>query len=517
MGFYDKIEEIATEAFTENMSPTYSSSLNKNLDMFALGGASRTWEDKRITNMFGEAYQENKELALRNLVHLRNIRHGGLGERRAFRKSLDYLLDKSSVDKQAEQVVANLVGYLPDLGRWDDVVYVFENAQSKPLKKAIARMIILQLSQDKENADRGREISLLPKWMPSVNASSKETKRVARELVTYIYGARTNRNEKRYRKLLSYLRNHLNVLEVNMSSKEWRRVNYNKVPSIASVKYRTAFYRNDQERYENYLDKLETGESKVNASVTYPYQIVQAYGRQYGRGEAVDRLLEGAWSTLPDYIEGNDERAIVVADTSGSMTGTPMDVSISLAIYCAQRLKGEFAGKYISFSSNPRLNTINIDGTLSENLDRVYNIDWGMSTDIDKTFKLILDTATRNNMSQNEIPNKIIIISDMNFDEANGGWDTGEFTATNYQNAKRNFEQVGYEIPQIVFWNVYARNNVIPVRKDEVGTALVSGLTPTIFKTILNGDILDPEKHMKEVLYQENYDFVKGLFGKGGE
>lgn len=517
MGFYNKMEEITTEKLTENMSPTYSSSLSKNLDMFALGGASRNREDREITNMFGEAYQEKKELALRNLVHLRNIRHGGLGERRAFRKSLDYLLNKTSVDRESEQVVANLVGYLPDLGRWDDVVYVFANAQSKALKTAVARMIALQLVQDKDDASVGKEISLLSKWLPSVNTSSQETKKTARELVTYIYGARTNRNEKKYRKLLSYLRNHLNVLEVKMSSKKWNQIDYNKVPSVASVKYRTAFHRNDGNRYEEYLDGLATGESKVNASVTYPYQIVQAYDRHYGRGEAIDRLLEGAWDALPDYIEGSDERAIVVADTSGSMTGTPMDVSVSLAIYCAQKLKGEFAGKYISFSNNPTLNSINVNGTLSENLDRVYQTDWGMSTDIDKVFKLVLDTAKRNNMKQDELPNKIIIVSDMEFDNAQSGWGSEEFTATNYQNAKRNFKEAGYEIPQIIFWNVDARSNVIPVRKDEVGTALVSGLTPTIFKTILNGDIMDPEKHMLDVLYNENYDFVKGLLAKGGE
>lgn len=402
MGFYDKLEEESTKKVTLNGSPTFSSSLNKNLDLFALGGASRKWDSLAIEELFGEAFREDPETALRNLVHLRNIRQGGLGERRVFRESLKYL---SSVN--ATSILAGLVSYIPYLGRWDDVVYLFSVTKDENLKRKIASMIKEQLRHDLDSRGESKQISLLAKWLPSVNTSSKETRRVARELIKYMFDGYSPHKEKLYRKMLSLLRDYLNVVEVRMTAKEYNKIDFSQVPSLASIRYRNAFYRNDPERYSKYLDKLESGKTKVNASVVYPYQIVQAYDVTN-----IDVLLENAWKSLPDYIGDSNERAIVVADTSGSMLGTPMNVAISLAIYCAQRLKGEFHGKYISFSAKPTLNTVYDDETLCESIRRVYKTDWGLNTDINKVFSLILDTAIKHNMTQDELPNKIIIISD---------------------------------------------------------------------------------------------------------
>ncbi len=513
MGFYDKMEEETTKKLTLNNSPTYSSSLNKNLDLFALGGAARNWEDADIQVLFMEAYREEPETALRNLVHLRNIRHGGLGERKAFRASIDYLTKLNS----SGSVLMGLVKYLPELGRWDDVVYIFSKTQDKELRKEIAKILSLQLLQDTQNMKENKSVTLLAKWMPSNTATSEDTRRLAKELINYMFGKYSPRHEKIYRKTLTNLRKNLDVVEVKMTDREWDKIDYSKVPSVAAIKYRKAFYRNDTERYEAYLDGLSQGKTKVNASVTYPYQIIQAYNNEYRE----DTLLEEAWKALPDYIGDSEERAVVVADVSGSMTGTPMDVSISLAIYCAQRLKGEFHGKYISFSANPTMNNVYDNDTLLESIQKVRRTDWGMSTDINKVFRLILNTAVNHNMTQEELPNKILIISDMEFDEANGGsswWSSDkaeELTATNYQVAKQEFERHGYTIPQVIFWNVDAKSSVIPVRKDEVGTALVSGLTPTIFQTVLNGSIENPEQLMRDTLYQEKYDFVKEFLING--
>lgn len=517
MTFYDRMEEESSKKLTQNGSPTFSTSLNKNLDFFALGGAVRDWKDSDIERLFGDSFRENEETALRNLVHLRNIRNKGLGERKAFRAGLKYL-DFIG----ARIVLSRLVDYLPELGRWDDVVYLFEISQDTVLKASIAKKIRFQLLTDFEAKRTGTSASLLAKWLPSITTTSRETRKVAKELVRYMYGTNSPRNEKLYRKTLASLRDYLNVVEVRMTDKDYDKIDYSQVPSLAAIRYRNAFKRNDSYRYEKYLEKLDKGEAKVNAAVTYPYQIISAYGRNPYH---TDTLLENAWKSLPDYIGDSNERAIVVADTSGSMSGDPMNVSISLAIYCAQRLKGEFHGKYISFSANPTLNSVADRASLAENIKKVYATEWGQNTDINKTFKLILDTAVKHKMSQDELPNKIIIISDMEFDAANGGvgysgWGYNrekaeELTDTNYQKIKADFAQHGYEIPQIIFWNVNAKSSTIPVRRDEVGTALVSGLTPAIFETVLNGKIVNPEKLMLDTLYQDKYDFVKGLLVRG--
>lgn len=510
MGFYDRMEEEVTKTFTENGAPTFSSSLNKNLDFFATSGASRNRDTEAVKLMFADAFRENEETALRNLVYLRDVRGGGLGERKSFRSALDFLIELGTKDN----MLIKLVRYLPGLSRWDDIVYVFNKTTHKPLKQSISNLLAHQLLMDVDNMNKGESVSLAAKWMPSANTSNREVRKTAKELIKYMYGSYSPQNEKKYRKTLVALRDYLNVVEVRMTEKNYDKIDYSQVPSGAALRYRKAFMRNDEEGYSEYLSKLSTGEAKINASVTYPYEIVHKYMGEY----QVDTLLEEAWESLPDYIGDNDERAIVVADTSGSMYGQPMEVSVSLAIYCAQRLKGEFQGRYISFSGNPTLNYVAYNSTLKENINKVYRTDWGMNTDINKVFQLILDTAVKNNMSQDEVPNKVIIVSDMQFDRCTGGgygWgnhDATEWNETNYQAAKRKFAQHGYNLPQIVFWNVNAHSSIVPVRRDEVGTALVSGLTPSIFANVLSGSVLNPEQMMLDVLYQDKYDFVKELF-----
>lgn len=504
MGFYEKMEKEATKTFTYNGSPTFSSSLNKNLDLFALGGALRQCSGRDVQNLFSDAFLEDRETALRNLVHLRDIRNGGLGERRAFREAVKYLTNREDTNN----IILGLVKHLPDFGRWDDVVYIFSQSKDDKVKKDIARFILgtLRSDMDKVQIGKGNNISLAAKWLPSVTASSKKTRALAKELIQYMFGTCNPHLEKTYRKTLSNLRKRLDVVEVKMTAREWKDIDYPRVPSLAAIKYRKAFHRNDSERYEHYLKELSQGRTSINASVTYPYQIVQAYQRE----SHVSMLLEEAWNALPDYLDGSDERAIVVADTSGSMIGTPMDVAISLAIYCAQRLQGEFNGKYISFSNKPTINTVNPDATLLDNIYKVFKTDWGANTDINKVFNLILDTAISNKMKQEELPTKIIIVTDMQFDDSNYSLDTqSKLKPTNYEVIKEKFQRNGYKIPQVIFWNVNAESKVVPVQKDEIGTALVSGFTPSIFESVLTGDILNPEKFMLDTLYQEKYDFVK--------
>jgi hypothetical protein len=501
MTFFEDMERDTSRTLTDNGAETFNTTLNANLDFFAMAGSSRRTEEDEVATMFRKAFYEDRETAFLNLIHLRNIRMGGLGERRAFRICLNELLEL----KGGKEYVKKFIEFVPELGRWDDLTHLFASTQDKGVRRAIATLIASTLHEDVKNYKDNKPITLMAKWLPSVNTSSAKTKRTAMKLVAYLYGTASPEKCRKYRKTLAALRKYLDVVERKMSAGRWEDIDFETVPSKAAITYRSAFLRHDESRYRRYLDALEKGDAKVNASVTYPYEIVGAYNAgSFGfRAKSYDTLLEGAWKALPDYIEGSGEKAIVVADVSGSMSvdnNRPMNTSVSLAIYCAERLTGAFGGKYITFSDTPKILSIHKGGSLRDNVNTVGNSEWGGSTNIEAVFDLILRTTQRSSSPQ-DLPSKVIVVSDMEFNQATR-------RGTNLELAKQKYREAGLEMPQLVFWNVAGDARVTPAQKDEKGVALVSGLSPTIFKSVLSGDILNPVKMMMDTLDKPEYRVI---------
>jgi hypothetical protein len=313
--------------------------------------------------------------------------------------------------------------------------------------------------------------------------------------------------EKDYRKALSALRAKIDVIETKMSSKNWKAINYSKVPSKASLRYRTAFHKKDGERYTAFLESAVKGEVKINSAALYPYELVEKYlNPVYGFDDhstaGLDMTVEAQWKQLPNYAD-TDVNSLVVCDVSGSMMGgkpSPCSVAISLAIYLAERNKGAFKDHFITFSSSPKLEAIK-GNTLYEKVRNLSHADWGMSTNLQSAFNLILSVAMRNKLAQSELPKKLFIVSDMEFNQACGG-------STNYEVARAKFQAAGYELPEVVFWNVRSRNNQTPVTKDEQGTFLVSGCSPSIFKNTINCKATTPAELMLEVLNGPRYEKI---------
>lgn len=339
-------------------------------------------------------------------------------------------------------------------------------------------------------------ISLLAKWMASCNASSKETRRYA-----HILRNGLGMTERDYRKMLSALRKYIDVVEVKMSGKRWEEIKYENVPSRANLIYNDAFLRNDEDRRRQFLSRLEKGETKINAGTLYPHDIVH----KYGGGNSVDQTLEGLWKALPDTVKGNGN-TIVVADGSGSMTSTIGNTSVSalsvanaLAIYFAERSSGEFKNKYITFSERPQL--VNLAGgkTLRDKIRIARQHSEVANTNIEAVFDLILNTAVRFGMKQEDIPANILIISDMEFD---GRAVCGESTRI-----ERKYTNAGYKLPRLVFWNVNSRTSTIPVIQNDMGVALVSGFSVNIVDMVMSGE-LDPYKCLLKVLFSERYNPV---------
>lgn len=453
---------------TENEALTFIRSGSSLLDFYAQAGAMRNNQEKAL-DLFKKAFSENQLYAIRILFYLRDVR-GGQGERELFRNCLEWLGDIHP------NIFSNIIKYVSEYGRWDDLF--FENEECFKLIKK-------QIEKDLENDNP----SLLAKWLPTINASSPSTKEKAK-LIAKSLGM----DEIEYRKKIREIRKKIKVVEEKMSSNEWDKIDYSSVPSRASMIYKNAFRKHDEERYEDFIDKAEKGEKKINASTLYPYEIYDRVEIDYSK------TLEALWNQLPDYTQGKN--ALVVADVSGSMNGRPMSVSVSLALYFAERNKGQFKDYFITFSRNPRLQKV--QGTkLIDRMNSIERADWDGNTDIEAVFKMILDTANKNNVSSEQMPETIYIISDMEFDCVDGIEDK-----TIFEDMKEKYYNSGYKIPNIVFWNVDARSgNNLPVQTGETGVAMVSGFSPVIFKIAIENKT--PEQVMLDTINSERYKNIE--------
>ena len=501
MGFYDAIKnELDNETMlTENGAVAYRTSGRKLLDLNFAVASLRRASEKEIINKFADAYWEDQVTAIKWLFYARDVREG-LGERRLFRVIMEEFA------KQNLKAATELIELVPEYGRWDDLWCLLETE----LCKDVVYLVGEQLAEDEYNMENNKPISLLAKWLPSENASSVQTERYAK-----IIRKELGRSSRDYRKMLSKMRKYIDVVECKMSAKQWNEINYETVPSRANLIYNDAFLRNDEERRREYLGKLENGEVKINAETLFPHDIVSKY-KSGGWGYALkslDATLEGLWKALPNTVNGA-ENTIVVADGSGSMTCnvggstgvTALDVANALAIYFAERSSGEFKDKYITFSSRPQLVDFSKAKTLRDKLQIALRHNEVADTNIEATFDLILKTAVNNNMSQEDMPKTVLIVSDMEFNMA-VAWRVAP-TETLFETIAKKYEAHGYKLPRLVFWNVNSRTGAVPVKENKLGVALVSGFSVNIVNMVMSNKT-DPYECLLEVLNTERYQPVE--------
>ena len=474
------LKREANKTYTENGSVTYRSTGRDCLDLFATIGALRRESEQEITARFLRAYAEDPDLAMKILFYGRDVR-GGLGERRVFRILLRWL----AVSKP-ESVVRNLP-YVAEYGRWDDVLVLLDT----PCRAEALALLKQQFDADLAALSSDGDVSLLGKWLPSVNASNDETVRAAKQIAN-AFGL----SDRDYRKTLTKLRAQIRILENNLRKRDYT-FDYSKQPSKAMFKYRKAFLRNDAERYGAFMQRVSTGEVKLNTGALYPYEIIE---KAYHCDDAERLSLDATWRALADYTQ--DENALVVADGSGSMYwgGKPMPAAVaqSLAIYFAEHNRGAFRNHFITFSMNPRL--VEIKGRdIVDKARYCETFNECANTNIQKVFELVLNAAVRNRVAQKDLPSTIYIISDMEFDSCAAG-----ASLTNFEYAAKLFRQAGYRLPNVVFWNVSSRNQQQPVTMNEQGVALVSGCSPRIFSMVMEGS-LDPFTFMLSVIDTERY------------
>ena len=479
-----QLEKNSNKTRTANGAKAYASTLDANLDYFGGIGALRGREGQALS-LFMKAFGENRETALRNLFYGRDIR-GGQGERGSFRKILNWL------GTNYPEIVKKNLHNIPEYGRWDDLYSLV----GTPVEKEALDLFVKQILADIKAFKSGNPVSIAAKWAASENASSSKTKSLARKMI-----AHAGISAAKYRKALSGLRKEIGIVETMITEGNFSNIDYSKVPSRASLIYRNCFRNKDETRYANFLNKVESGEAKINAGTLYPYDLVNKYRNSIWSNCKVDidRSVEALWNNLPNYLEGNEHNGLVIADTSGSMSGMPILVCLSLAIYIAERNEGAYKDCFIPFSSDPKFQKLQ-GQTLAEKVNNfVKDIYYG-STDLVKAFKLVLDSAVEANVPQEEMPTVLYVVSDMQFNSA-----CSSNTRTNFEQIQKMFSEAGYEMPKLVFWNVNGNSNV-PITKDDSGAALVSGMSPSIFESVLSGS--DPIDVMNQKLYSERYDSV---------
>jgi hypothetical protein len=464
------------DSLTENGMVTNSSSLNHCVNLFFQIGAMRGQDKSRLINAFTKAFGENPLTAMKLLFWARDVR-GGAGERQIFRDIIGYLANNR------RDVLGKNLNLISEFGRWDDLLVLV----GTPLETEALELFA--------NAIKSKN-GLASKWAPRPNVSNREKKRWATALRNHL-----GLSPKEYRKLLV---ENSNTVEQLMCANEWSAIEYSKLPSKAMSDLMKAFSKHDKERFGAYLESVNKGETKINAGAVYPYDIVKnlRFGDKSG--------ANAQWNALPNYLEGSKERFLPVVDVSGSMgcaagnnpNVTCMDVAVSLGLYISERNVGPFKDAFVTFSSDPELQVLS--GNLQERFNQLKNAEWGMSTNVEAVFRLILDKAKDSDVFEEEMPTMILIMSDMEFNSGT----RGNWSLSAQQMFEKMYAEAGYKMPKVVYWNIQSRQDNFPVHFDKVGTCLVSGFSPSLLTNLLSGKDMSPLSMMLTVVNSERYSVV---------
>lgn len=464
--FVSTAKKLSNQTTTENGANAYISTGNALVDAFGVIGSLREASPSRVESIFAKAFQEDKLLATKLMFYARNIRGSGLGERKTFRTLLKYMA------KTRPEIVKKNLWNIPFYGRWDDMYTLIGTHCEDDMWRVVRK----QWFDDIENCLAEKSISMMAKWLKSENATSKESRKLGIETANHI-----GISPREYRKCLSKLRGHIDVVEKKMSANEWNEIDYEAVPSRAMAIYRNAFKKHGA-TFEQYIKEVEAGNAKINSGTLYPYDIFEKLGFEYSwhgsmRFADYDPVLELQWKALPNYVQ-DGANFLVMADTSGSMNGRPMATSVSLATYFAERNHGPFKNLFMTFSSNPEFIELKGD-TLYDKVKCVKSI--VSSTNLEKAFDLVLKTAIKGNVPEQDMPKAIVVISDGEIDGYQNRPHLWDFLSV----MRSKFASYGYAMPNVVMWNVASRHDCYLAQSDFLGVQFASGSSPSVFKSLI--------------------------------
>ena len=486
MNFAEAAAKNAAFTRTENGAVALNTTGDARLDFFGTVGSLRGADKERITRLFSEAYKADPLFATKIAFYARDIR-GGLGERQTFRTILAFM---AKYHPEALRPNLDLIGVY---GRYDDLYCLIGTPMEAEMWAAMKR----QFEEDRQNMQEGNAISLLAKWIKTADASSANTRKLgiltAQKLGYSVY---------EFKRLVRAMRKHNGIVEALMSAGRWDEIRYSAVPSRAMMIYRNAFREHDAERYNAFVHRAVSGEETIHSAALYPYDIIEnVVDMHWGEAEIMeDDTLEAQWRQLPDYVEAGTN-ALVIADTSGSMSGRPMATSVGLAVYFAERNTGPYHNMFMSFSGTSRIQMLKGE-TLAQKIRSIDMFDWETNTNLQAAFRHVLEIAVKNHVAQEDIPKSLIVISDMEIDYC------GDRNWSFYEKMSEKFRKYGYQIPNIIFWNVASRHDVLHADANRAGVQLVSGQSASVFRQVMQCVGLNPVEAMEATINSERYEAV---------
>lgn len=499
--FIKVIKKALNESITDNGAKAFKTTFEPLLNCnYGVVAARLFYDESCIEDDFKRALKNNKEFAIAWLFYLRDCR-GGIGERDTFRKIITDVLSNDYPEDTCK-----ILELIPEYGRWDDLVYIFDKTDDEDVKKTCIKIIRDQIMQDMfyvlEN--KKEKVSLCAKWLPSPNTSSNETRRVANKLYKHISPSISG-----YRKALSLLRKAINVTERNLSSKTYDNIDYSKVPSRAALKYTDTFIQNDGVRFSHYVEECIKGNATINTIGISPYEILRKACEDTSSVES-HKIYELMWDQLVEHGFPNIEKfnkALCVVDSSGSMSNakvsgntTAFDVASSLGLYFSTKMTGPFHDKMITFASKPAWIDVSKYNHLKDKYELLKRAHWSLTTNIEAVFDLILKLAKGENVKAEDMPDTLLIVSDMQF---NGAIERTDLPLMKY--IKNKFHEAGYKLPKLVFWNVAGNAGTIPaIEEEDNGVALISGFNQNAAK-VATSDKKDPYLALVETITSDRY------------
>ena len=512
MEAYDRNQQIMNNlTFTENGANALKSTTSAVLDLFVKAPSMLKPNDddiEELKSLIRTAIEEDPQLTLKCIFYLGDIREGA-GVRKVFTESIRLLA------KEYPKMLKFVLPQIPEFSRWDVLVKALLYTD---FEDALTGIIRYQLETDLESTTP----SLCAKWLPSPSSSSKNSRKLGRRLshLLNFSGKKLtgdpdiDKEIKKedniiFSKILTRLRKDLDIVEHYIATIDYYKIDYSKVPSVALNRYQSLFLKYDNARFMKWVYEAAEGKAKINSKRLYPFEIIKnildnslhsSYIRSQNRISMTKAaLVDAQWKNMEDVIEGKELNWLVMADVSGSMEdydNIPIATSIATAIYCAEKTQGVFHNKFMTFSKKPEIVDIKGD-TICEKVENAYRANWGFNTDLEKAFDLILEVAVNNKLKQEELPQTLLIISDMEFDEARGQYyyHENEDSKTLFKEIQEKFNKYGYEMPTCVFWNVNA-DVKFPVDSEEKGCILLSGYSNNNFRALLGADLIQEEPHL---------------------
>lgn len=483
MSFVNEFRKASTVTKSENGGNVFTTTGGGALlDLFATIGGMRHQPINEVITRWRKAYKENPTLAANLILYTRDIRNGGIGERAIGRALLRELatVEPEKIERNLDTIV--------NCGRWDDLFCLLT---INSLRDSIISFIANQLVQDMTAYKNGKPISLLAKWAPSINASSRETRRLANILCKQLH-----LSPKTYRQTLASLRKYSNVVERKMSDGDWSLINFETVPSLAMSRYNKAYRKHTPIEFQTYLDCLKKGTVKINAATLNPTDICKKFLNEHRLGETDI----AQWDSLPDYVKGDNE-VIIMADVSGSMScpnNEPMAASIGLATYFAQRNKGAYHGMYLTFTDVPQFIHLDDNWDIEKCFRYVEGKGVGYNTNMDRAFRAIYDVAT----VTHDAPKALVVISDGEMD----GWVRSSQSESIVSKWRKCFENRGLIFPRVISWNVACRHGTVIAPASD-GVSFVSGYGAGPFKSLVELIELNAEEAMIKILTKPEFSW----------